>query len=78
MDRWSETTSTKQSSNIHKYWIYYIETKGTYRNPAKNRLAYAGIHLNSIRQIASHSSTSTTQHYIDDNPYKIADILKAI
>ena len=41
-------------------------------------LAYAGIDLNSIRQIAGHSSIATTQRYIDDNPYKIADILRAI
>ena len=37
MDRWSETTSTKQSSNNHQDWISYFETKGTYRNPAKHR-----------------------------------------
>ena len=42
------------------------------------KLAYAGIDLNSIRQIAGHSSISTTQRYIDDNPHKIADILRAI
>ena len=42
------------------------------------KLAYAGIDLNSIRQIAGHSSISTTQRYIDDNPYKIADILRAL
>ena len=40
------------------------------------RLAYAGIDLNSIRQIAGHSSISTTQRYIDDNPIKIANILR--
>jgi integrase/recombinase XerD len=42
------------------------------------KLAYQGIDLNSVRQIAGHSSISTTQRYIDDNPHKIADILKAI
>jgi integrase/recombinase XerD len=42
------------------------------------KLAYAGIDINSIRQIAGHSSISTTQRYIDDNPHKIADILRAI
>ena len=42
------------------------------------KLAYAGIDLNSIRQIAGHSTISTTQRYIDDNPYKIADILRAL
>lgn len=42
------------------------------------KLAYSGIDVNSIRQIAGHSSISTTQRYIDDNPQRIADILKAI
>ncbi len=42
------------------------------------QLAYAGYDLNSVRQIAGHSSISTTQRYIDDNPNKIADILRAI
>jgi site-specific recombinase XerD len=41
-------------------------------------LSSAGIDLNSIRQIAGHSSISTTQRYIDDNPYKIADILEEL
>ncbi len=42
------------------------------------KLAYQGIDLNSVRQIAGHSSIATTQRYIDDNPHKIADILKSI
>lgn len=42
------------------------------------KLAYSGIDLNSVRQIAGHSNIATTQRYIDDNPYLIADILKAI
>ena len=42
------------------------------------KLAYSGIDLNSVRQIAGHSNISTTQRYIDDNPRRIADILKAI
>lgn len=41
-------------------------------------LAYKGIDLNSIRQIAGHSSISTTQRYINDNPLLMADILKSI
>lgn len=50
----------------------------TGRRSLITKLAYSGIDLNSIRQIAGHSSISTTQRYIDDNPHKIADILKAI
>lgn len=42
------------------------------------QLAYQGIDLNSIRQIAGHSNIATTQRYIEDNPHKIADILKAL
>ena len=42
------------------------------------RLAYAGIDLNSIRQIAGHSSISTTQRYIENDPNRMADILRGI
>ena len=42
------------------------------------KLAYKGVDINSIRQIAGHSSISTTQRYIQDNPMLMADILKAI
>lgn len=41
-------------------------------------LAYKGVDLNSVRQIAGHSSISTTQRYIQDNPHVIANILKSI
>ena len=50
----------------------------TGRRTLITKLAYSGIDLNSIRQIAGHSSISTTQRYIDDNPQRIADILKGI
>lgn len=50
----------------------------TGRRTLITKLAYQGIDLNSIRQIAGHSSISTTQRYIDDNPQRIADILKGI
>jgi integrase/recombinase XerD len=42
------------------------------------KLAYQGIDLNSVRQIAGHSSISTTQRYVQDNPQLMADILKSI
>jgi integrase/recombinase XerD len=50
----------------------------TGRRTLITKLAYAGIDLNSIRQIAGHSSVATTQRYIDDNPQRMADILKGI
>ena len=50
----------------------------TGRRSLITKLAYSGIDLNSVRQIAGHSSISTTQRYIDDNPHKIADILKSL
>lgn len=50
----------------------------TGRRSLITKLAYAGIDLNSVRQIAGHSSISTTQRYVQDNPQKMADILKAI
>ena len=31
-----------------------------------------------FKDASSHSSISTTQRYIDNNPYKIADILRAL
>lgn len=50
----------------------------TGRRSLITRLAYAGIDLNSVRQIAGHSSIVTTQRYIQDNPQLMADILKAV
>ena len=50
----------------------------TGRRSLITKLAYSGIDLNSVRQIAGHSSIATTQRYIDDNPHRIADILKSI
>lgn len=50
----------------------------TGRRSLITKLAYNGIDLNSVRQIAGHSSISTTQRYIDDCPHTIANILKNI
>ena len=50
----------------------------TGRRSLITKLAYSGIDINSIRQIAGHSSIATTQRYIHDNPHTIADILKAL
>jgi integrase/recombinase XerD len=50
----------------------------TGRRSLITKLAYAGTDLNSVRQIAGHSSISTTQLYIQDNPLVIANILRGI
>jgi len=64
--------------DIYKNSGFKDATSHSGRRSLITKLAYAGIDLNSIRQIAGHSSISTTQRYIDDNPLKIADILKSI
>lgn len=50
----------------------------TGRRSLITNLAYKGFDLNSIRQIAGHKSIMTTQRYVQDNPQRIADILKAV
>ena len=42
------------------------------------RLAEKGIDVNSIRIIAGHSSLQTTQRYIEENPARLANILKGL
>jgi integrase/recombinase XerD len=42
------------------------------------RLAEKGIDVNSIRIIAGHSSLQTTQRYIEQNPARLANILKGL
>jgi integrase/recombinase XerD len=64
--------------DIYKKAGFNDASSHTGRRSLITKLAYAGIDLNSIRQIAGHSSISTTQRYINDNPQKIADILKSI
>jgi len=64
--------------DIYKNAGFKDASSHTGRRSLITKLAYSGIDLNSVRQIAGHSSISTTQRYIDDNPIKIADILKSI
>jgi integrase/recombinase XerD len=64
--------------DIYKNAGFNDASSHTGRRSLITKLAYSGIDLNSVRQIAGHSSISTTQRYIDDNPHKIADILKSI
>lgn len=64
--------------DIYKDAGFNDASSHTGRRSLITKLAYAGIDLNSVRQIAGHSSIATTQRYIDDNPHKIADILKSV
>ena len=64
--------------DIYKAAGFNDASSHTGRRSLITKLAYSGIDLNSIRQIAGHSSISTTQRYIDDNPHTIAFILKSI
>jgi integrase/recombinase XerD len=63
---------------IYKKAGFEGATSHSGRRSLITKLAYKGVDINSIRQIAGHSSISTTQRYIDDNPFLIADILKSI
>lgn len=64
--------------DIYKNAGFNDASSHTGRRSLITKLAYAGIDLNSIKQIAGHSSISTTQRYIDDSPQRIADILKSL
>lgn len=64
--------------DVYKAAGFKDASSHTGRRSLITKLAYSGIDLNSVRQIAGHRSISTTQRYIDDNPHRIAEILKAI
>lgn len=78
MNRWSETTSAKQSPSIHQDWIRYIETKGTYRNPAsltnQHRLSLAK-HMLELEQTGrTLFHFSVTYRGFQDRTYNEKDI----
>ena len=74
----SPNAMTRVLGDIYKTAGFNDASSHSGRRSLITKLAYSGIDLNSIRQIAGHSSISTTQRYIDDNPHTIANILKAI
>lgn len=76
--RFSANAMARVLKNIYIDAGYPEASSHSGRRSLITKLAYAGIDVNSIRQVAGHSSISTTQLYIDDNPHKIADILKSI
>jgi len=74
----SPNAMVRALGNIYDNAGFKDASSHTGRRSLITKLAYSGIDLNSVRQIAGHSSISTTQRYIDDNPHRIADILKSI
>lgn len=50
----------------------------TGRRSLITKLAYKGIDINTIRQIAGHKDISTTQRYIEENPFRVRDVLTSI
>lgn len=74
----SANAMTRLLCNIYSSAGFSNASSHSGRRSLITKLAYSGIDLNSIRQIAGHSSISTTQRYIDDNPMVIANILKSV
>lgn len=74
----SPNSMTRLLTDIYRNAGFKECSSHTGRRSLITKLAYAGIDLNSIRQIAGHSSISTTQQYIHDNPQLMADILKSV
>jgi hypothetical protein len=58
--------------------IYPDASSNSGRRRMITRLAEKGIDVNSIRIIAGHSSLQTTQRYIEENPARLANILKGL
>lgn len=74
----SPNAMTRLLCNIYSNAGFDDASSHSGRRSLITKLAYAGIDLNSIRQVAGHSSISTTQRYIQDNPLVIANILKSV
>lgn len=74
----SPNAMTRVLIDIYKGAGFNDASSHSGRRSLITKLAYKGIDLNSIRQIAGHSNIATTQRYIRDNPHLIADILRAI
>jgi site-specific recombinase XerD len=79
--------STKNSSKVNDTFsglTIYIDadypdgSSHSGRRSMITRLAKKGIDVNSIRIIAGHSSLQTTQRYIEENPARLANILKGL
>jgi integrase/recombinase XerD len=76
--RFSPNSMVQLIGKIYDKAGFKDATSHSGRRSLITRLAYDGIDVNSIRQIAGHASIQTTQRYIENNPMIIANILKAI
>ena len=74
----SPSTMARVLSDIYTSAGFADASSHSGRRSLITKLAYSGVDLNSVRQIAGHSTISTTQRYVQDNPQKMADILKSI
>lgn len=79
-------TGSKFSANsiAHRFIMIYqgagLEKASSHsgRRSLLTKLAYKGIDLNTVRQIAGHKHLSTTQMYLDDSPQRVRDVLTSI
>jgi integrase/recombinase XerD len=71
----SPNSMSRVITNIYKEAGFQDTSSHTGRRSLITKLAYAGIDLNSIRQIAGHRSILTTQAYIEDSPMRQRNIL---
>lgn len=74
----SPNSMTRLLTDIYHHAGFKECSSHTGRRSLITKLAYKGVDINSIRQIAGHSSIATTQQYIQDNPQLMADILKSV
>jgi len=72
------------NSIAHRFMIIYrgagLEKASSHsgRRSLLTKLAYNGVDLNTVRQIAGHKHLSTTQMYLDDSPQRVRDVLTSI
>jgi integrase/recombinase XerD len=74
--RFSPNALSRVLKDIYINAGLYKASSHSGRRTLITKLAEANIDINSIRQIAGHTSLNTTMRYIQSNPNKLADILK--
>jgi integrase/recombinase XerD len=78
MTRFTANSLVQVMGRIYTAAGFPDATSHSGRRSLITKLAYDGVDVNSIRQIAGHSRITTTQRYIEDSPIVIANILKNI